>query len=148
MLSRGEWVNDKYHSARGHSCPQPNWGADILAGTQTGARTFLSAEADLNEIPYPDFGHGSLKSFKKADHSAFHVNGNYVGTQLTGPTTLNYDGHPGYDHPVPIGTDVFAAADAEVAAANSSNPAGSGNYVRIQHGNSGYQSQYLHLSQV
>ena len=86
-------------------------------------------EIDPNE-PSVDFNHGLLYSFKKADHSAFLVNGNYVGTQGpngTGPTTLNYDGHPGYDYPVPIGTDVFAAADGVVVKADSSNPNGSGN---------------------
>jgi murein DD-endopeptidase MepM/ murein hydrolase activator NlpD/GH25 family lysozyme M1 (1,4-beta-N-acetylmuramidase) len=104
-------------------------------------------EKDLNE-PQIDFGNGLLFSFKKADGTPFVVNGNYVGTQGgngTGPTTLNYDGHPGYDFPVPIGTDVFAAADGQVIVADPNSTA-AGNYIRIQHGSSGYQSQYLHLS--
>ncbi len=104
---------------------------------------------DPNEPPV-DFGNGLLYSFKKADGSRFVVNGNYVGTQGaagTGPSTLNYDGHPGYDFPVPIGTDVFAAADGEIVVADPDSTA-AGNYIRIQHGNSGYQSEYLHLSQM
>ena len=102
---------------------------------------------DPNETPV-DFGNGLLYSFKKANGAPFVVNGNYVGTAKTGSTTLNYDGHPGYDYPVPSGTDVFAAADGEVVVADASNSTASGNYIRIQHGTSGYQSQYLHLSQV
>ncbi|MBI4429586.1 MAG: peptidoglycan DD-metalloendopeptidase family protein [Ignavibacteriales bacterium] len=102
---------------------------------------------DPNEPPV-DFGHGLLYSFKKTDGSAFQINGHYVGTITTGATTLNYDGHPGYDYRVPIGTDVFAAADGSVVVADATNSTAAGNYVRIQHGTSGYQTQYLHLSQL
>ncbi len=102
---------------------------------------------DPNEPPV-NLGGTLLYSYKKADGSAFRVNGAYVGTSRTGATTLNYDGHPGYDYPVPVGTDVFAAADGTVIVADASNRTVAGNYVRIQHGTSGYQSQYLHLSQL
>lgn len=130
------------HAMTGRYVP----GGGIVAYTDEKGTT-----PDYNERPYPDVGNGPLYSFKKADGSLFRINGHYVGTQGpngTGPTTLNYDGHPGYDYPVPSGTDVLAAADGEVCKADISNSTASGNYVRIQHGTSGYQSQYLHLSQV
>jgi len=73
---------------------------------------------------------------------------NYVGTVGTGPTTLNYDGHAGTDYRVSIGTDVFAAADAVVSEADPNDTTVNGKFVRLVHGNSGYQSLYLHLSEV
>ena len=98
---------------------------------------------DLNEPPV-----GSLYSYKKTGGGAFLVGrANYVGTVGTGATTLNYDGHAGIDYRVVSGTDVFAAADGEVVVTDP-NTTDAGNYVRLQHGNSGYQSQYLHLSQI
>jgi murein DD-endopeptidase MepM/ murein hydrolase activator NlpD/GH25 family lysozyme M1 (1,4-beta-N-acetylmuramidase) len=73
---------------------------------------------------------------------------NYLGTNLSGPSTINYDGHPGYDFPIAINTSVFASADGWVETANtvSSDPAGM--YIRLQHDSAGYQTQYQHLSQV
>ncbi|MCL4786054.1 MAG: peptidoglycan DD-metalloendopeptidase family protein [Verrucomicrobia bacterium] len=91
---------------------------------------------------------GALYSYKKLGGGAFTVNGHYAGTSATGATTLNYDGHPGIDFPVPVGTAVFAAAAGEVVVADSSNSSAAGNYVRLQHTGLGYQSQYLHLSEV
>jgi len=91
---------------------------------------------------------GSLHSYKKPDGSAFVLNGHYIGTQQSGPTVLNYDGHAGIDYRVPYGTDVFAAADGQVVVVDSSNSTSAGNYIRIQHGDFGYQSQYLHLSEI
>ena len=101
---------------------------------------------NLNEPPVYS-GNNVLYSFKKADGSPFVINNHYVGSATTGNATLNYDGHPGYDYPVPVGTDVYAAADGQVITTDA-NTTTAGNYVRIQHGDSGYQSQYLHLSQI
>jgi len=90
---------------------------------------------------------GDLYSYKKQDQSAFIITGlgNYVGTEQTGSSTLNYDGHPGYDYPVPIGTEVFAAADGQVVVVGDD--ASSGKYIRIMHSNN-YYTQYLHLSEI
>ena len=93
-------------------------------------------------------------SFKKPvgtpqDQQSFGANlVNYQGTQLTGPTTINYDGHPGYDFSVVLGTNVYASADGTVVVADSSNSTAAGNYIRLEHAAAGYQTQYLHLSEV
>ncbi|MCW5553206.1 MAG: peptidoglycan DD-metalloendopeptidase family protein [Verrucomicrobiae bacterium] len=89
-------------------------------------------------------GGQTLYSYKKTDGATFSCNGNYQGTSLTGPTTLNYDGHPGWDYAVPVGTPVYAVADGQVVLVTSDSA--SGKYVRLQHG-SDYQSQYLHLDE-
>lgn len=96
-------------------------------------------------------------SFKKptgtpANQQSFLVNViNYQGTNLSGSTTINYDGHPGYDYKVGIGTPVYAAADGNVVVANTdpNDPIGkAGMYIRVQHDPAGYQTQYQHLSEV
>jgi hypothetical protein len=63
---------------------------------------------------------------------------------LTGSPTLNYDGHPGWDYAVVIGTPVYAVADGQVVVVTTET--GSGKYIRLQHGTE-YQSQYLHLDE-
>ena len=90
----------------------------------------------------------SLYSYKKTDGSSFLANKvNYIGTIES--STLNYDGHPGYDYSVPNKTAVYAAADGLVVVANSTNSSDpSGLYIRVQHDPFGYQTQYLHLSQL
>jgi lysozyme len=104
---------------------------------------------DLKEKPAV-FSGVSLYSYKKSDGSAFLAGkANYVGT--SGSASLNYDGHPGYDYPVDIGTAVSAAADGLVVTANTdpNDPVGkAGMYVKLEHVADGYQTEYLHLSQV
>ncbi len=107
---------------------------------------------DLDEPPAEN-NCGYLYSYKKNDGTKFLASvTNYVGTLSTGPTTLNYDGHPGYDYKVPIGTDVTAAADGKIVWANwenSSNPKyGLGMYIKIQHLDGEYYSTYGHLSEL
>ncbi len=103
---------------------------------------------DDREAPGLGTGGVSLYSFQKVDGSAFLVNeANYIGT--IGASTLNYDGHPGYDYNVPVGTAVHAAADGTVlhAGPDAADP-GAGIYIRVQHDSAGYWTQYLHLSRV
>ncbi|MCL4551586.1 MAG: peptidoglycan DD-metalloendopeptidase family protein [Bacteroidetes bacterium] len=91
---------------------------------------------------------GYLYSYKKNDGSNFLSQiANYVGTRGTGATTLNYDGHPGYDFRVDTGTAVYASADGKVIIAHDKDDSGSGKYIRILHDN-GYVTQYLHLNEV
>jgi len=107
----------------------------------------IATVKDLHE-PGIDLGCGSLYSYKKADGTKFLSSiANYEGSQLTGPTTLNYDGHPGYDYSVPTGTTVFAAADGKVIVAHNVDDKPAGKWVRILHGN-GYLTQYLHLNDI
>lgn len=102
---------------------------------------------DERETPGVGVGGVLLYSYKKADGGPFLVNIKYVGT--IGPSTLNYDGHPGYDYPVPIGTEVHAAAYGTVVHVGpDADDLGAGIYIRLQHDSAGYQTQYLHLSQV
>ncbi len=94
-----------------------------------------------------------LFSFKKplgtpSDQTAFRINGHYVGTQLTKSGTINYDGHPGYDYKIDANTDVFAAHAGIVVTNDTMDTTGAGNYVRVEDADAGYQTQYLHLSEV
>ena len=90
--------------------------------------------------------------YKKADGTPFKITGYYVGVSSEeGSSTLQYDGHPGYDYPVKTGTPVYAAASGPVTADTDPNGnTDAGKYVRIQHivGSEIYQTQYLHLSEV
>ena len=102
---------------------------------------------NYNEKPYPASSSTNcpgqnLYSYKKIDETTFYKKGklNYVGTTLTGSSTLNYDGHPGYDFPVEKNTKVLAAASGTAYLVDKS----SYNTVYIDHGN-GYQTYYLHL---
>jgi murein DD-endopeptidase MepM/ murein hydrolase activator NlpD len=110
---------------------------------------------EVGDIPDPNdtpvvSGTQLLYSFKKADSSAFVINGHYVGTSTTHASTLNYDGHPGYDYPVGIGAQVYAAADGVVVTAflNPANDNPAGKYIQIEHTGTSYLSQYEHLSQL
>ena len=107
----------------------------------------IATVPDLNEPP-AKYSCGYLYSYKKPDGTAFLSSvANYVGTLGTGLTTLNYDGHPGYDYRVPIGTTVFAAASGAVIVAHNVDDDASGKWVRILHDN-GYLTQYLHLNDI
>ena len=124
----------------------PRYGADLRVVAYTGE---VGDQKDTNEPPVV-FSGVPLYSYKKANGSPFIINGNYVGTATTGPSTLNYDGHPGYDYPVPIiGTEVHAAADGTVVCLNETNiNDASGFYIQVKHDPSGYLTEYLHLSKV
>lgn len=98
---------------------------------------------------------GCGTSWSKATNNdeAFSINGYYVGDSTCGTVYyLTYDGHPGYDYPVPFETPVYAAASGTIAQmdcpTDGSSCVGEGSgwgRVRINHGN-GYTSWYLHLS--
>jgi murein DD-endopeptidase MepM/ murein hydrolase activator NlpD len=64
--------------------------------------------------------------YRKLDSSAFLIGVlNYTGTSGSGGNAyLCYDGHPGYDYPRPLGTDIFAPAAGKlcVATTNTSQP--------------------------
>jgi GH25 family lysozyme M1 (1,4-beta-N-acetylmuramidase)/murein DD-endopeptidase MepM/ murein hydrolase activator NlpD/uncharacterized protein YozE (UPF0346 family) len=102
---------------------------------------------DANEPPATGSNGALLYSYKKQNGGAFLVNGHYVGT-ATGSGTLNYDGHPGYDYPTVVGTNVYAAEAGWVEAANTNANDPGGRYIRIQHDPHGYQTQYLHLDSL
>jgi murein DD-endopeptidase MepM/ murein hydrolase activator NlpD/N-acetyl-anhydromuramyl-L-alanine amidase AmpD len=145
------------------SFPLPNLRADTAAIScvfdhsmvtpycPQGAVTAYTGESgilvDTNE-PAVAGGCGPLYGYRKADASGFRVNGHYVGTPSSGTNTLSYEGHPGYDYPVPSGTAVLAAAPGVVVIADASDSGSRGNYVRIRHGSFGFQSQYEHLREV
>jgi murein DD-endopeptidase MepM/ murein hydrolase activator NlpD len=91
---------------------------------------------------------------KDSSHNfAFGAGFNYAGvTSLGGVNYLCYDGHPAYDYPIAIGTDVYPAASGTVITIvsgeteeNKQTPAG--NYVEIEH-TGGYKTKYLHLHSV
>jgi murein DD-endopeptidase MepM/ murein hydrolase activator NlpD len=80
----------------------------------------------------------------------FTLHGNYRGGS-SGPSFLCYDGHPGYDYPVNIGTPVYAAADGEVIEAGTDKTKAI--YVKIKHLDGGYggnefHTLYYHLSEI
>ena len=102
-------------------------------GTVSGS--YVASIKDCNN----DGSKDPLYGFKKLDGSPFRINGYYAYTD-----TLYYDGHPGYDYPVPIGTDVFAAADG-VVIASGGDSGGLGDYIKVEHRN-GYHTLYGHLS--
>ena len=81
---------------------------------------------------------------------SFVVNGNYTGIVNCGVSKfLCYDGHPGFDYPVPAGTPVYAAAEG-IASFPDSYPgimdAQFFNAIEIDHHN-GYKTYYVHLSE-
>jgi murein DD-endopeptidase MepM/ murein hydrolase activator NlpD len=89
------------------------------------------------------------------DGGPFTVNGNYVGaSSCGGKYYLSYDGHPGIDYPVPLGTPVYSTADGTITLSEcpkkstglscTGRGTGYGKLV-IDHG-SGYQTAYNHLS--
>lgn len=84
-----------------------------------------------------------LRGFKNSTGTAFSIKGQYNSPDANGNNLfLFYDGHTGYDYPVPNGTTVYAAADG-VAWDDSSSNVGLG--IKIIHP-SGYDTYYLHLS--
>ncbi len=128
-----------------HSVPDGRYTADNKVAAFSG-----EVGDQLNEMEgCVTFGASILCSYEKADGSNFLIGkANYVGTLKTGSSTLNYDGHPGYDYRVETGTPVYAAADGIVVFTNTDPSDPSGVYVRLQHDSAGYQTQYLHLSEV
>lgn len=58
--------------------------------------------------------------YGKSDNSAFGSGFNYVGTSATGGSYyLCYNGHPGYDYPATLGTDIHAPANGTLCVATS-----------------------------
>lgn len=97
-------------------------------------------------------GTGTAKKgegYQQQNGYIFRLHGNYVGA-TGGNRYLQYDGHPGYDYTVGIGTDVYAAADGEIIKVNLNENDPGGKYVRIEHKSESYhyQTQYLHLSET
>ncbi|GAN33911.1 IPT/TIG domain-containing protein [Candidatus Brocadia sinica] len=99
-------------------------------------------------------GHKIYSFFKSQDDKTpFYINGHYVGTKNSGPNTLNYDGHPGYDYNIEHvdGKDVLAAGTGTVIVADWENTEnhdkGLGLRIIIDH-NNGYRTIYGHLSSV
>ncbi|MHB8710055.1 MAG: DNRLRE domain-containing protein [Minisyncoccota bacterium] len=95
--------------------------------------------------PIPSCPNELLYGFKNSTGTAFSINGQYSSTDLNGVDPnlfLFYDGHTGYDYPVPYGTPVYAAADGTATCDSSSNV---GLGIKITH-LSGYDTYYLHLS--
>jgi murein DD-endopeptidase MepM/ murein hydrolase activator NlpD len=101
----------------------------------------LHVEAELG----PPFDHGS----PTGDHALMH-NGHLVSGKR---------GHRAHDFAVPTGTEVFAAADAQVAFAGDQGPARCEGYksarnvwIKLDHGNQAdgqrYTTLYYHLSEV
>src|SRR5207302_7699771 len=101
---------------------------------------------------YPD---RELFSYKKVGGGAFLQGvANYTGTG-SGPAVLNYDGHAGNDYPVPGGTPVVAAAAGVVKEVSktglvpgTTKSLPNGKFIRISHSDAGYETVYLHLTQV
>jgi len=99
------------------------------------------------------FYSGTTCYAKDSNHNtAFGAEFNYLGVSGAGVYYLCYDGHPGYDYPVAIGTDVYPAASGTVITIvsgeteeNKQTPGG--NYVEIEH-TGGYKTKYLHLHSV
>ena len=81
-----------------------------------------------------------LYGYKKADKSEFTLICNYAYSD-----SLYYDGNPGYDYPVPDGTDVFAAEDGDIVFSNWEK--GEGWTLKIDHDGGIYQTSYAHLSE-
>ncbi len=80
-------------------------------------------------------GNDQLYGYKKPDGAAFTLpQGNY-----TGGSTLNYEGHTGYDFPYPHSFEVVAAAEGKVHKWNDDT-----NQIEIDHKN-GFKTFYIHM---
>lgn len=115
-------------------------------GATLGVRAFNGEYA--TEKFQPVLPGSPLYSFRKPDHSVL-LSGviNY-----NGGSAAYYDGHNGYDYPAGTGTAVYAAAPGKVIETKtgwqSLTDGLNGNFVRIQHGTTGYQTAYIHLNSV
>ncbi|HEX8947090.1 MAG TPA: M23 family metallopeptidase [Candidatus Paceibacterota bacterium] len=86
---------------------------------------------------------GDLYGYKNPTGTTFNLNGHYYAPDPYGDDLfLFYDGHTGYDYPVPDGTSIYAAAS---GIAHPYTGAGGAYDVFIDHQN-GYYTYYLHLS--
>lgn len=88
---------------------------------------------------------GQLYGYSKSGGGSFRVNGNYTGGS-DGSSYLFYDGHTGYDYPVPDGTPVYPIAPGTAYVYQDVIPGDSHaeRNVEIVHDN-GYKSYYLHM---
>lgn len=91
---------------------------------------------------------GAVKGYKNSDGLPFMINNHY-----TGDLWLFYDGHPGFDYPVPLGTEIVAPADGFLFVpqgdpiTSRSQPAKAVEkffIMAIDHGN-GFSTWYLHV---
>lgn len=129
------------HAMTTRYCPEAWGGASVVAFTGECGEV---RACDTSPLP---FSCGDLYGYEKADGSLFSANGNYVGSRPCGAITANYDGHPGWDYSVCIGTVVVAAADGTVSLADSVDDDANGRRVYIDHAD-GYQTLHLHLDRL
>ena len=100
-------------------------------------------------------GHPNDPTCISQTSGAFSIGGQYTGaSECGGKFYLSYDGHPGIDYPVSLGTPVYATADGKITLAEcpykssgqSCTGSGSGyGKLYIDHGN-GFITSYNHLS--
>lgn len=86
-----------------------------------------------------DNGCGNVYGFMQQSKGEFSLGGQYTGGN-DGKYYIFYDGHTGYDYPVPVGTSVYAAAPG-IACPYNGTPDPD---VVISHAN-GFETYYLHL---
>ncbi len=114
--------------------------ADNVITTYTGEQGWLG----YGQSPWSvDNGCGILHGYKQGNGQPFSVNGQYWQSAPTDTVYLFYDGHTGYDYPVPIGTNVYATADGVVNIV----PGDQYHTLSIGHAN-GYETYYLHCSNL
>ncbi len=96
-----------------------------------------------NVLPY-DYG-GGVIGYKKESLEPFVLPllEYEDGVSESGKDYLFYDGHTGYDYRAPIGTPVYATADGVVTVIGDQ-----WNTVLIDHNGNGYETYYLHFSEV
>jgi hypothetical protein len=74
----------------------------------------FTTELGTGSPPSPCTG---APGYQNSTHTAFGVNGHYVGDSADGALAakkLNYDGHPGFDYKADRDTYVYAVADGEI----------------------------------
>ena len=121
-----------------HSMSTP-YSADGVVVAFTGE----TGESRFGKMYVATVNGAALYGFSKDDAgTVFRIVDGY-----TGGAHLCYDGHPGYDYPVSVGTEVRAAAGGTVIAVDSAGSTDAGKYVKIQHPE-GYQTLCMHLSEV
>lgn len=100
----------------------------------------FNGEASNVQTPYT-----GTTCYPKSDNSVFGSGFNYQGYGQAAEYYLCYNGHPGYDYAVGVGTDVYSAASGTVITAGWDSCFG--NNVTIEHDN-GYRTRYFHLDSI